>query len=85
MQMTYMDNVKDKLARPLFTANLQRGRPGNYNFGYINESEHTGPVGYGAVDRLTPYWKISLTGYQVGNRASDYKGYGWAGIVDTGT
>ncbi|KND87005.1 Endothiapepsin [Tolypocladium ophioglossoides CBS 100239] len=82
-QLAYIDNVKDDLALPLFTANLHRRRPGNYNFGYIDSSEHTGPIQYAELNRSSPFWKISVSGYQVGD--NNYEQYLWSGIVDTGT
>ncbi|KAL3964929.1 hypothetical protein ACCO45_001933 [Purpureocillium lilacinum] len=84
-QLTYMDNIKKDLAQPLFTSNLRSQQPGNYNFGYINQSEYTGQIQYAKIDPQSPYWKISLTGYQVGNNTSDLKSYAWNAIVDTGT
>ncbi|POR32812.1 Endothiapepsin [Tolypocladium paradoxum] len=82
-QRTYIDNVKDDLALPLFTANLLKGRAGNYNFGYIDSSEYTGSIQYAELDRFSPFWKVSMSGYQVGD--DDYEQYRWNGIVDTGT
>ncbi|GAB0135278.1 hypothetical protein EsDP_00003621 [Epichloe bromicola] len=79
---TYMDNIKDQLALPLFTANLRSRAPGNYNFGYINQSEYTGDIWYAQVDPFSPFWKIATTGYWIGNK--EYK-YIINAIVDTGT
>lgn len=83
-QQTYIDNIKDELARPLFTANLKKGVPGNYNFGYINKTEYRGKIGYTDVDKSSLYWEITLDGYKVGadGKFGDYK---WNAIVDTGT
>lgn len=83
-QKTYIDNIKNDLALPVFTANLKKGIPGNYNFGFINESEHTGEIGYTPIDRTAPYWKITVAGYQVGAEG-EYRAYPWPAIVDTGT
>lgn len=82
-QRTYIDNVKDDLALPLFTANLQKRRPGNYNFGYIDDSEYTGRIQYAEIDRFSSFWKVSVSGYQVGD--DDYEQHRWNGVVDTGT
>ncbi|UNI13908.1 hypothetical protein JDV02_000603 [Purpureocillium takamizusanense] len=84
-QLTYMDNIQKDLAQPLFTSNLKRQQPGNYNFGYINQSEYKDQIQYAKIDPQSPYWKISLTGYQVGNNTNDLKSYAWNAIVDTGT
>jgi hypothetical protein len=82
-QKTYTDNIKDDLAEPLFTANLQKGIPGNYNFGFINKSEYKGEIGYVPVANSTPYWEISLPGYKVGDGKAVSRV--WNSIVDTGT
>ncbi|PNY28463.1 Endothiapepsin [Tolypocladium capitatum] len=82
-QRTYMDNIQENLALPLFTANLRSQRPGNYNFGYIDKSEYTGRIQYAALDRFSSFWKVLVTGYQVGDQA--YEQWPWSAIVDTGT
>ncbi|OAA72294.1 endothiapepsin precursor [Cordyceps fumosorosea ARSEF 2679] len=85
-QLTFLDNILSKLKRPLFTANLQKARPGNYNFGYINESEYTGNVAYTPIDPNTPYWMVNLSGYQLGgSNGSAFSNMTIRGIVDTGT
>lgn len=70
-QRTYFDRVKDDLAQPLFTANLHRRRAGNYNFGFIDTSEHTGSIAYAPVDPMSPFWKVAIAGYQVGAKRYD--------------
>ena len=40
-QKTFFDNVKSTLASPLFTADLKKGKPGSYDFGYIDVSQHS--------------------------------------------
>lgn len=82
-QKTYIENIKDELAEPLFTVNIQKGVPGNYNFGYINQSEFVGDIFYSSVDPASPFWKIPLGGYQVG--LGEFKPYEWHAIIDTGT
>jgi hypothetical protein len=83
-QKTFIDNMQATLAKPLFTSNLQKGQVGNYNFGYVNASEYTGPLKYTPIDTRNPLWKVSLTGYQVGS-TGNYTTRTWSGIVDTGT
>lgn len=82
-QLTFLDNIKDSLAEPLFTANLQKGKPGNYNFGYINKSEYIGDIAFTPINILTPFWEVQFTGYQLGGDA--YNNETITGIVDTGT
>ncbi|KAL2752926.1 hypothetical protein ACRALDRAFT_1065913 [Sodiomyces alcalophilus JCM 7366] len=57
-----MENILPSLAAPLFTANLQAGRPGNYNFGFVSAREHVGPIAYTPVRQPSPYWEISVDG-----------------------
>lgn len=83
-QKTYLENVQDDLEQPLFTVNLQKGKPGNYNFGYIDESEHTTEISYVPIEEGTPFWKVPMSGYQVGSNRP-FTQYPWSGVVDTGT
>lgn len=82
-QKTYFENVQSSLAQPIFTANLQKGLPGTYNFGYIDKTEYTGSIYYNPINPNSPFWQITLTGYQIG--ANPYKRFNWISIVDTGT
>lgn len=82
-QVTFTENVRSALTSPLFTANLKRGVPGNYNFGYINAAEYTGTIQYAAVDQKSVYWKINPSGYRIG--AAPAKVMVYPSIVDTGT
>ncbi|PTB66243.1 acid protease [Trichoderma citrinoviride] len=84
-QTTYLENIKNQLVRPVFTANLKKGKPGNYNFGYINGSEYTGAIQYAAMNPQSPLWEISVSGYRVGSNDTNYVARVWNGIVDTGT
>ncbi|KAG5951503.1 hypothetical protein E4U53_002952 [Claviceps sorghi] len=79
---TFFENIRDQLTLPVFTANLRSQAPGNYNFGYINHAEHTGRVHYTPIDRSSPLWKISTSGYRVGRQRYRFK---MEAIVDTGT
>ncbi|KAM4057217.1 eukaryotic aspartyl protease [Hirsutella rhossiliensis] len=82
-QRTYIDNIRGSLEEPLFTANLRNRRPGNYNFGYIDKSEYTGDLQYAAVNRYSPFWMVTVNGYQVGYNPPLQ--VSWNAIVDTGT
>lgn len=83
-QLTYLENIKDDLALPLFTVDLQKGQPGSYNFGYIDKSQFNGPIEFVPVDRESPYWKLPVEGYQVGQNGS-FETAVFDSIVDTGT
>lgn len=82
-QLTYFDNIKGQLAEPLFTANLRSRKPGNFNFGYIDQSEFIGNIKYVDIDPRTPFFKIDLTGFRVGS--GSYSPLTFESIVDTGT
>lgn len=84
-QLTYLDNIKSQLAKPLFTANLKKGKPGNYNFGYINASEYTGSIQYAAINPNSALWEISVSGYRIGSNDTNYVARVWNAIADTGT
>ena len=63
--LTFMDNVRDQLAAPLFTANLKSTIPGTYSFGFINETEHVGgDIFYTPVDDASIYWTFTVAGYR---------------------
>lgn len=82
-QTTFFFNAEPGLAAPIFTANLQKGAPGTYNFGYIDDSQHTGSITYTPVDNSRGYWGFTTNGYDVGGTGfvSTYD----SGIADTGT
>ncbi|KAF4974031.1 hypothetical protein FZEAL_9024 [Fusarium zealandicum] len=82
-QKTYFENIQNNLALPVFTANLQKGKPGNYNFGYINQAEYSGSIYFTPADRNSPWWQLTVQGFQVGK--SKYTKYNYSAIVDTGT
>lgn len=83
-QLTFLDNIKGDLDKPLFTANLQKGRPGNYDFGFINEESYIGDIAYTPINIISPFWQVQLSGYQLG-AAGNYNSEVITGIVDTGT
>lgn len=66
-QMTFFDNAAASLEAPLFTANLKKGQPGNYNFGFIDDSEHTGKISYTTVDNSQGFWGYTTDGYTIGS------------------
>lgn len=76
---TFVDNIKDELESPVFTANLKHSIAGNYNFGYINSSEYIsadgldGGIAYTPVDETSVYWTFLATGYGVGPPITDFE------------
>lgn len=83
-QTTFFDNIAGDLKEPLFTANLQKGNVGTYNFGYIDDSEYIGDIHYTPIDRSSPYWRIKVDGFQIG-KDGDFQSEPIYPIVDTGT
>ena len=82
-QETFFDNVKSTLASPLFTADLKKGAPGSYDFGYIDASKHTGSITYVPVNTANGFWEFTCSGYAVGSGA--FTSSSIDSIMDTGT
>lgn len=82
-QKTFFTNAESQLSAPLFTANLKKGAPGSYNFGYIDNSEYTGAITYTAVDSSKGFWGFTASGYTVGTASAVTESV--AAIADTGT
>lgn len=80
---TFFENALPTLAAPLFTANLKKGEPGNYNFGYIDSTEHTGSITYVAVNTANGFWEFTGNGYAVGS--GSFVTSSIDAIADTGT
>ena len=82
-QQTFFANAEGELDAPLFTANLKKGQPGSYDFGYIDDSQYTGDITYTAVDNSQGFWGFTASGYTVGSGAAVTEDI--ASIADTGT
>ncbi|CAD6572745.1 MAG: Type I transmembrane sorting receptor [Alectoria sarmentosa] len=82
-QQTFFANAESSLDSPLFTANLKKGEPGSYNFGYIDSSEYTGDITYTAVDNSQGFWGFTSSGYTVGSGSAVTESI--PAIADTGT
>ena len=80
---TFFQNAIPSLAAPVFTANLKKGKAGNYNFGYIDSSEYTGSITYVPVKTTNGFWEFTGSGYAVGSGA--FVTSSIDGIADTGT
>ena len=82
-QKTFFDNVKSSLASPLFAANLKKGTPGTYDFGYIDSSKYTGSISYVPVKSSNGFWEFTGSGYAVGS--GSFVSTSIDAIADTGT
>jgi len=80
---TFFSNAIPTLASPLFTANLKKGAPGSYDFGYIDSSKHTGSITYVPVKTSNGFWEFTGNGYAVGTGA--FTSSSIDAIADTGT
>ena len=80
---TFFANAESSLDSPLFTANLKKGQPGSYNFGYIDSSEYTGEITYTAVDNSQGFWGFTTSGYTIGSGSPVRQSI--SAIADTGT
>lgn len=74
-QNTFFGNAASQLPQPVFTTNLQYHAAGTYDFGYIDDSQHTGPIVYSPIDSARGFWTFSST----------VAGQSLQGIADTGT
>ena len=82
-QKTFFTNVKGTLAAPLFTVDLKKGRPGTYDFGFVDASKHTGSITYVPVNSGKGFWEFTSNGYSVGSGA--FTSTSIDSIMDTGT
>ncbi|KAK4145531.1 aspartic peptidase domain-containing protein [Dichotomopilus funicola] len=89
-QKTFITNALESLELGVFTANLKKSEPGNYNFGFIDETEFTGPLNYVDVDSSDGFWAFQATGYSVEGASGNGTGspvvpIAHNAIADTGT
>lgn len=86
-QKTWFENAMAALQAPLFTVNLKKGAVGNYNFGYISESEYTGSIGYADITSANGFWEFNMTAITVGTNSTNGTNLQgpFAAIADTGT
>ena len=82
-QKNFFDTVKPQLATPVFTADLKKGAPGSYDFGYIDSAKYTGSITYVNLNTNGGFWQFSAGGYAIGSGSKVSKTYSC--VADTGT
>ena len=82
-QPTFFTNVKESLSAPLFTADLRKGKPGSFDFGFIDDEKYVGRISYIPVNNTRGFWEITSESYAIGN--GKYISTTLDGIVDSGT
>lgn len=80
---TFLDNIKSTLSAPLFTADLKNGKPGSYDFGFIDDSKYTGNITYVPVDSRQGFWGFTVNGYAIDTK--EFNPVTVNGIADTGS
>ena len=84
-QTTFFDTAVSQgvLSSNLFTVDLKKGEPGTYDFGFIDDSKHTGEITYTKVNNAQGFWEFTGTGYGVGS--GRFQSTNIDAIADTGT
>lgn len=84
-QTTWFDSGVSQglFAANVFTVDLKHNEPGSYDFGYIDDSKHTGDIVYTDIDNSQGFWEFTGTGYSVGD--GDFNESSIDAIADTGT
>ncbi|KIW71976.1 hypothetical protein PV04_00201 [Phialophora macrospora] len=84
-QTTFFDTAikEGVLDQSVFTVDLKKGVPGTYDFGFIDDSKHTGDITYTPIDNSQGFWEFTGTGYQVGD--GEFQSANIDAIADTGT
>jgi hypothetical protein len=74
---------------PLIATSVSLTSPpaGNYNFGFIDETEFTGPLSFVDVNSTEGFWQFQASGFSIGSgsNASMVVPVGHSAIADTGT
>lgn len=81
-QKTFFDSVLPSLPSPIFTATLKKGKPGTYDFGFIDSTKYTGAITYTPVNSVNGFWEFTASGYSIG---STFHASTLDAIADTGT
>lgn len=84
-QTTWFDTAVEQglFDANVFTVDLKHQAPGTYDFGFIDDSKHTGEIIYTDIDSSQGFWEFTGTGYGVGN--GTFQKSSIDAIADTGT
>jgi aspergillopepsin I len=82
-QKTWFDNIRPKLAAPVFTSALKRRQIGTYDFGFIDKSKYKGDIHWVNVKGTKGFWDFQPTSYQIGDKEETATSIN--AIADTGT
>lgn len=85
-QSTWFENIRPKLAAPLFTTSLKRRAAGTFDFGFIDPKKYVGEIVYTPIlngPRSKGYWDFQPTGFAIGN--GPVRAASFPAIVDTGS
>ena len=62
---------------------MKKGKPGSYDFGFIDDSKYTGNITYVPVDTRQGFWTFTVKGYAIGDEV--FNPITVNVIADTGT
>jgi Eukaryotic aspartyl protease len=65
-QPTWFENIRTKLAEPVFVSILKRHAPGSYDFGFLDKSKYKGELAWQNVQDVRGFWDFKVEGLQVG-------------------
>ncbi|KAI1873704.1 uncharacterized protein JN550_002973 [Neoarthrinium moseri] len=87
VQKAFLDFLPDVLKNPVFTVDLRHNSSdGSYNFGFIDDSLHTGDLEYINVDSSDGFWSVQMKGFATQGSAISYEfAAPPAVILDTGS
>jgi len=82
-QLTWFDNIRGKLAQPLFVSNLKKNSSGSFDFGYLDKKKYRGDLAWVHVNSTKGFWDFRVEGWGVGD--GDIRRISTNNIVDTGS
>lgn len=84
---TFMDNLGPTLPQDVFTVALKDNAPGEYDFGFVDQTAYTGDITYVPVNSSRGYWSFAMDSYAIGDAAnpSTFSSSESTVIADSGT